>query len=176
MWCQSGSDPSIADLIPLLPDNWDLQYYSSQTNTFSCHLFLFSLDLLLLIQIYVSIKSYNKIKCAQSTFLKTSSTEVLCELSEFMPRTCTLYLNCSAMECAVIGADNSLMSACTPRAKLNYMLSQATIKNAGSCLQPFMADGHAVNYICGEQGWGWGESGEKRKKRRGKRLKSFCER
>lgn len=56
------------------------------------------------------------------------------------------------MECAVIGTDNGLMSACTPWAKLNYMLSQATFKKGGSCLQPFMADGHAVNYICGERG------------------------
>lgn len=38
------------------------------------------------------------------------------------------YLSCTAVECAIIGTDTGLMSACAPRAKCNYMLSQATIK------------------------------------------------
>lgn len=47
-----------------------------------------------------------------------------------------------------MGTDTGLMSACTPKAKCNYMLSQATIKKEGSCEQPFIVDGHAVKCIC----------------------------
>lgn len=32
-----------------------------------------------------------------------------------------------------MGSDNGLKSACTPQAKCNYMLSQATIRKRGSC-------------------------------------------